>query len=186
LSAIIAAAVAAVTLATVGSTLAFLVAKTDTIENIFTPSKVSCAVVEEFDGSKKEDVELKNTGNTNAFIRAAIVVTWKDASGNVYGAKAPVAGTDYTISIGDAWVKGGDDYYYYSKEVAPNATTADTTTEGMLIESCTPSRSITIGEVTYTLSVEILADAIQSRPDNAVSVWGATAKNGVITAVPTN
>lgn len=169
LSAIIAAAVAAVTLATVGSTLAFLVAKTDTIENIFTPSKVSCAVVEDnftANNTVKSGVKIENTGNTDAFIRAAIVVTWKDAGGNVYGAKVPVAGTDYTISLNEEdWnFVTSDGCYYYNGSVGAGEFTED------LINTCAP----VAGKAPkgYTLSVEILADAIQSKPASvAEDAW---------------
>lgn len=170
LSAIIAAAVAAVTLATVGSTLAFLVDSDDPITNIFTPSKVTCSVVEEFDGAVKKDVSIKNTGNTDAFIRAAIVVTWKDASGNVYGV-APVENTDYSMTLNlssTGWFKSGD-YYYYRQEVEPN-----TATEDALITSCQLKTGAAVPSG-YNLSVEILADAIQSKPANAVtSAWGVS------------
>lgn len=43
-------------------------------------------------------MKVKNTGNTDAFIRAQIVVTWKDANGNVSATK-PVEDTDYTMTL---------------------------------------------------------------------------------------
>ncbi len=99
-------------------------------------------------GSKKENVVITNTGNTDAYIRAAIVGQWLDEEGN------PVFGfTDYTTQDvnlvaswyqdqfgegaqhkqgefdglpGENWVKkaeGGDisntTFYYYYTEVVP-------------------------------------------------------------------
>lgn len=52
-------------------------------------------------GSKKENVVISNTGNTDAYIRAAIIGQWLDQDGN------PVFGfTDYTtqdVALVDSW-----------------------------------------------------------------------------------
>ena len=89
-------------------------------------------------GSTKQDVVITNTGNCDAFIRAAIIGQWRDKDGN------PVFGfTDYTHGVqlvdswyedvivkktniqgeftglpGTNWVVGSDGYYYYT-EVVP-------------------------------------------------------------------
>lgn len=89
-------------------------------------------------GSTKQNVVITNTGNCDAFIRAAIIGQWRDKSGN------PVFGfTDYTHGVqlvdswyedvivkktniqgeftdlpGTKWVVGSDGYYYYT-EVVP-------------------------------------------------------------------
>ena len=61
---------------TVGITMAWLRADTASRQNTFTLAKVSCEVEETFDGTVKEDVSIRNTGTADAYIRAAIVVTW--------------------------------------------------------------------------------------------------------------
>lgn len=162
----------------VGGTLAYVFMTTDALENIFTPAQVSCAVVEngmEYTGnvvsnvSEKKNVTIKNTGNTDAYIRVDIVVNWKNAtSGNVY-AQAPELDTDYTMSLGSGWKKGSDGYYYYTSAIAPSHET------GALIAECKPGDTTPDG---YVLSVEIVASAIQSKPDSVVeSAW---LKNGVV------
>ena len=80
----------------VGSTIAFLTAQTDPIENTFIPGEITCDIVEAFDGKTKEDVCVVNTGDAPAYIRAAVIITWKDSEGNV-SADMPVPGVDYTI-----------------------------------------------------------------------------------------
>lgn len=154
-----------------GSTMAFLVDGTEPVINTFTPSKVTCEVVETFENNVKSNVMIQNTGDTDAYIRAAIVVTWKDDNGNVYAEK-PVISTDYTISFDNDWISK-DGYYYYPSAIKPNGQTA------VLIEKCTPvSGKAPEG---YTLSVEILAEAIQSSPDNAVEeAWHVNVSNGRI------
>ena len=158
----------------VGGTLAYLSTQTSEVENTFEPSEVKCKVDESFNGTVKSKVSIQNTGNTDAYIRAAIVVTWKDAvNGNVYP-EMPKAGEDYTITIKDAaddnWTKGGDGFWYYEKAVAPGEST------DVLIESCAPVANET--PAGYGLNVEILAQAIQAEGD---AVAGPT--NWTITPV---
>ncbi len=87
----------------IGGTIAYLFTQSGPKENTFTPSNVACEVKENLSGATKSNVQIKNTGNTDAYIRAMIIVTWKDEDGNVYG-KQPVPGTDYSITLNsDDW-----------------------------------------------------------------------------------
>ena len=56
--------------AVIGSTVAFLITNTGPVENTFAYASVSCEVKEDFNGSTKKDVQIKNTGSTDAYIRA--------------------------------------------------------------------------------------------------------------------
>ena len=118
----------------VGVTLAYVFASTGDVVNTFTPSHVSCAVVEKNNNStettqvsagkvddltSKQAVQIKNTGDTTAYIRAAIIVTWKKADGTVY-AKSPVKDTDYVMQLNlsdDGWVLGADGSVCFSVAV---------------------------------------------------------------------
>ena len=60
----------------VGTALAFLAMRTNPLENIFQPAEITCAIEENFDGSRKSDVRIRNTGTAPAYIRAEVVVTW--------------------------------------------------------------------------------------------------------------
>lgn len=162
-------------LITVGTTLAFVFTNTDPVENTFKPSKVSCAVVEGTNapvehsdvdtGTVKNDVKIKNTGDTDAYIRVAVVVNWMSADGKVWAQK-PKIGTDYQIAFNqkddngvELWEIGNDDYWYCKKEVAPTETTDILITEARQLKS---------GPDGYYLSIEIVASAIQSAPDTTV------------------
>ena len=162
----------------VGASLAYLTMKTPAVKNEFTYGKVSCEVEEDFRDGVKKDVSIKNTGNIPAFIRVRLVFTWKDADGSVYGT-APQAG-DYTLEINEAgWKTDANGYYYCTQPVAAGKLTP------ILIKSCKPNDGR--NPEGYALSVEILADAIQSQPAKAVEeAWGMTVQNGVITAVSGN
>ena len=82
---IVVTALALLLFVTVGSTLAYIFTKTEPVENTFNPSKVACAVVENnnpdenradivLNDSIKTNVQIKNTGDTDAYIRVAVVV----------------------------------------------------------------------------------------------------------------
>lgn len=169
----------------VGTTTAFLIASDGPITNIFNSSKVTCQVNEEsFDGTTKTNVTISNTGDTEAYIRAAIVVTWKDAeNGNVYGS-VPDENTDYTIALNlTDWIDGKDGFYYYKYPVAPSGQTGSVTTA--LITSCTVYQDN--APAGYGLNVEILGSAIQSVPVSVVNEkWPAvnvTTPHGELTKV---
>lgn len=157
---------------TVAGTLAYLVDSTDPVTNTFTPAHVSTAVDETFENGVKSDVKIQNTGDIPAYIRAAVIINWADANGNV--SATPVKTTDYTIKwTKEGWVEHGG-YYYYTAPVAVGALT------GQLFTGCELAKGVTPPEG-YSLQVTILADGIQSEPADAVTqAWGVTVTNGTI------
>lgn len=163
-SGILLAAVIVLLAGAVGGTWAFLVAQSEPVQNNFTYAHVSCKIDETFDGTTKSDVKIQNTGDIPAYIRARIVVTWKDASGNV--SAVPVKDTDYTIAFNENekdWTQQGD-YWYCNTAVDAGGETP------VLITKCEKKGN---APKDYDLSVEILADAIQSEPASAVTeAWG--------------
>lgn len=171
------ASVILTSLLSTGGTLAFIFLQTKPIANTFIPADVSCEVSETFNGTVKSEVKIKNTGKTDAYIRAAVVITWVDENGNIH-ARKPVAGTDYTIAYHETnWLQDQNGFWYYIFPVAVGGTTEN------LIEQCTaPEGSAPEG---YFLSVEIVASAMQSAPKTGVETyWGVTADENRITAVP--
>lgn len=165
----------------VGGTVAFLSTRTDSKVNTFTPSEVTCAVMETFENNVKSQVAVKNTGDTTAFIRAAINVTWmsnQDAANQTVSAKVPVKDTDYSITFAKNtnWIQGADGYYYYQLPVDPQVSTE------VLIDECKLQENASVPDG-YHLSVEIVASAIQSAPDSVVqSMWHVTVEDGKITS----
>ena len=152
--------------AVVGSTVAFLVTETTPVTNTFEYAKVSCAVSETFSGATKENVQIQNTGTTDAYIRATYVVNWLNKDGTI-AASVP---TGYRYSLTEnpdnVWVKGNDGYFYYRTPVAPGNSTGES------LLSCTPYYPEGV-DPQYILSVEILATAVQSTPASAVQeAWG--------------
>ena len=142
----------------VGSTVAFLATKTEPVENSFEYANVSCKVTQNCD-TDGSIVQVKNTGTISAYIRAAVVANWMDANGDI-AASVPEGYSYDLICSSGSWVQGNDGFFYYLLPVAPGAST-----EGNLL-TCT----VTCPETPeYTLSAEVLAEAIQSTPASAVN-----------------
>ena len=158
-------ALALVVSMTIGGTIAYLTTQTDGVTNTFNPSKVTCEVTENFNGStgEKSNVNVKNTGTIDAFIRVKLVTYRTNDAGQHIGGTASLP--DFTPGAG--WVKYGD-YYYYTKPVAPTAKP-----EANLIDSMTLTGSYEDADGGKQ-AIDVMAEAIQSVPEAAVkAAWGA-------------
>lgn len=147
----------------VGGTIAWLIDKDRPLVNTFDPSKVTCEVQEKFDGKVKSDVNVKNTGDIDAFIRVKLVTYRTNDAGQHIGGTASLP----AFTLGTGWVKYGD-YYYYTKPVAPNQKPETNLTDSMTL----------IGSYLDTdggkQAVDVMAEAIQSVPEDAVkAAWGS-------------
>ena len=136
----------------VGATVAFLVDKGNSVTNTFTPSKVDCEVLKE-----AGVYTVKNTGDTQCYVRVAIVVTQKngDAISITKPEYEPAFAKDSKGN--DCWIEGADGYYYYTQPLD----VAETTTALQVTVTAADG---------YTASVEILASAIQATAE-AVKDW---------------
>ncbi len=136
-------------------TLAWLTADTDPVINSFEPAYVSCKVEEDFNSSTgvKENAKIKNTSDIPTYIRVRLVGYDKDAEGNIVGGTADWLASVSVLTAGNWFAV--DNYYYYKLPVAPGALTDN------LIDRC----QLQDGQV-----LEILAEAIQSQPSDAVEL----------------
>lgn len=146
----------------VGSTAAFLVTKTEPVEESFAYAQVSCQVT--------DALAVQNTGTAQAYIRASYAVNWLDVDGYI-AAAAPEGYSCGLLENQDDWTEGGDGYFYYPYPVAPGS-------EAPSLLTCSPSYP---EDPEYTLSVEVVAEAIQSTPAEAAEeAWGVTVSDGVL------
>ena len=149
-----------------GSTLAWLSAQSVEAENIFTPSQVTCEVTEEFDKETgvKTKVNVRNTGDTEAYIRVKLVTYRTNADGAHIGGVAELP----EFTLGENWVKH-DGYYYYTLPVAPGASPVANLTDSMtLVASYQDADG-------GSQAIDVMAEAIQSIPADAVrKVWGVS------------
>lgn len=100
----------------------------------------------------------------SVYVRAAVVVTWQNASGNVYGSVP-----DCTIPINSDYWKLSGNYYYYNTPVH-----SEGTTQALLTDDVTTTEEAPDG---YTLHVDILVQTIQAigkknGVDAVVDAWG--------------
>lgn len=151
-------AVAALLVAAVGSTVAYLVTDTKPVVNTFTPATVGTDVTDKVDGNIKKNVEIKNNSNIPVYMRVAVVANWCNADGEVV---APW--NDYRGLRVDSmkWSLIGG-YYYYKGTVDAGATVT-------LFNSYTA----TDGPDGAHLEMDIIAQVIQAEPDSVVTgAWG--------------
>lgn len=156
----------------VGGTIAWLIDKDSPLVNTFDPSKVTCEVQEKFDGKVKSDVNVKNTGDIDAFIRVKLVTYRTNDAGQHIGGTAALP----QFTLGANWVEYNG-YYYYTLPVAPGNKPATKLTDSMTL---TESYDDADGG---HQSIDVMAEAIQSVPAEAVGqAWGVSIAPGSVTA----
>ena len=142
---------------TVATVYAYLKTSTPAVNNTFSAAQdPEATITESFDPeTEKKNVAVK-VGDTgySVYVRAVIVVTWKNAENGDVLATKPVAGTDYEISLNTSDWFEKDGFYYHEEPVPSKGTTAD------LIISCKPIAGKT--PAGYGLNVEIVAQTIQA------------------------
>ena len=182
--------VVAVVAASTFAVVAYMIRRSEQLQNEFIPASVECLVEENFQAEKKTSVTVQNTGNIEAYVRLRLVTYWQDSKGFVVGRSSP------EVQFGNGWNYDTDKWIYDAKEktlyyklpVAAGQSTTD------LLKLTNQFTGIHIEKVvenvngivyTYHPVVEFIAEAIQSQPKNAVSdKWHVTVgADGTITAV---
>ena len=155
---VLAIAVVLLLSATVTGTLMYLVSKTTAVTNTFEPATVTCEVQENFDGTVKKDVTVKNTSNIDAYLRVKLVTYRVNADGERIGGTAAIP----SFTPGEGWFEK-DGFYYYKNPVAPDATP---------VTDLIGKDGITLVEYNDADGgkqvIEVIAEAIQSVPTSVV------------------
>ena len=113
------------------------------------------SIAETFEGNMKTDVAV-DVGDPGyaVYVRAVIVVTWEDGSGNILAQK-PVAGTDYSMELmvgaGKDWFEK-DGFFYYRSGISSGSTSP-------LIAECRQLKDAPDG---YALHVQIISQTVQA------------------------
>lgn len=160
----------------IGSTVAWLSTKDKPITNTFTPSHVTCEVTENFNGTVKSNVNVRNTGDTEAYIRVKLVTYRTNDQGQHIGGTATIP----NFKLGKNWVEYGG-YYYYTLPVTAGEQPATNLTDSMTL---TGSYNDADGG---KQAIDVMAEAIQSKPASAVgNSWGVSISQGSVTAYSGN
>lgn len=153
-----------VIISTLGITYAYMFSQTEVLDNQFIPAVVDCEVDESYDKNlnRKDSIKVYNTGNIEAYVRVRLVTYWVDDDGKVM----PKASQMPTFSITSDWIDAGDYTYYYKSKVSSLGYTSE-----MLLSSM----QLTTSAEGYNQVVEVIAEAIQANPVDAVqNSWNVT------------
>lgn len=156
-------------------TIAYMFSKSAATVNEFEKATVSCVVVEEFDGTEKSRVAVKNTSNIPAYLRVRLVSYWVNDKNEIMA--KPSAMPQFVTAQG--WLPQGNNTYCYTKKVDPKESTPNLLAEGVIV---------TREEDGLLQVIEVFADAVQGDPSKTVEEsWKVTVdKNGVIIGIKSN
>lgn len=155
-----------------GGAYAYMFRQTETVTNDLIPAEVKCQVIEEFGENTKTAINVKNTGNIDAYLRVRLVTYWVNDDNEIVAKPSK----QLSVSFSNGWMRGSGDTYYYTSPVAPGETPS--------VNLLSAPLTLT-SEDGYKQVVEVFAEAIQSLPEKAAEeAWKVTVTDGKITAVP--
>ncbi len=152
----------------IGGTIAYLHVKSETIKNKFDSSSVSCEVTEDFDGTTKTNVNVKNTSDIAVYVRVKLVSYRVNGNGEHIGGTAEIG----SFTLGNGWVYQ-DGYYYYTEAVAAGESPA-----ANLIDSLSLTASYADSDEGSQV-IEVMAEAIQAEGTTTAGVKAVVAAWGV-------
>lgn len=161
-----------------GTAAAYMYTRSEQKNNRFSQAEVACRVheVTDTDVTKKSSITVENTGNIDAWVRVRLVSYWvkkNTATGIMEIAAKPSVMPVLTVASG--WKEGTDHTYYYETPLAAGAKTGNLLATDMLLAEADGCQQV----------VEVFAEAMQSRPESAVTEsWHVTVSGGQITTVP--
>lgn len=167
------AAAALICTVTVTGVWAYLTVVTPEVNNTFQPGKIKITAQDTMNGNQKSNITVKNDSDTAVYIRVKLVSYWTNSSEQTIGGSAEIP----KFTLNTNWVEGNG-YYYYTIPVGKGLTTTPLTTETITLKTSTTSNGFGPSRTEYQV-IEVLAEAVQSEPANAVSeVWGFNPAQG--------
>ncbi|MDT2830484.1 hypothetical protein P7H60_02610 [Vagococcus carniphilus] len=176
--------------------------KSDLVTNDFTVSHLEGKLDETFEpGTEtavnkeiKKEVKVANTGNTNLFVRIMVLPEMVSKDGIQLPANIKKT-TDTGTTAGQIellnynateWIDGGDDYYYYTKKIAPEKSSTSLFTgikldESVLTGQAKPSNPNEFYYEVYdggSLKIAIKAETITTDGDNYQTAWNMKDETG--------
>lgn len=166
----------------IGVTLAHFTSK-DSVVNVFNTGSIEAIPEEKVEvGTTMKEVLVRNTGDNECFVRVSITPRWVDENGNPWAGDVSsnvvqLGFNNDNIVIGpesednwtaDKWIKGKDEYYYYTSKLPVDAVTSDLLSK---VE-------IDLNKVDYpedydgkTLKVDVKVEAVQTTQYAYRTVW---------------
>ena len=145
--------------------------------------EVNVTITDQFTSSVKNNVQIKNTGNTAAFIRAAIIGQWVDEENKpIFGFTDYKTGElkdikswydDYVTNSkffgefvglpGTGWTKEADGYYYYETAVEPGQSPTPLFTSYNVNEDNIPEMTVGGRTVDAQLFIQVATQAVTAK-----------------------
>lgn len=154
----------------VGTTLAYIFTSSPQVTNTFEPAWVDCEIQEYFPNSQeKKDIQIKNTGNVDAYIRVRLLYNWINEDDEIVTKPAGYEHTTVSAAnLGEGW-NASNTFYYYTYKVKPEELTS--------VMLNIPIKQ-TAGGGDYRLRVDVIAEAIQADPKTTAEYkWGINPNN---------
>ena len=139
-------------LSSMSYSLAFLNNRTAKVENTINKAHSDVLISEDFDGTTKSSIKIKNTGTTPEYIRVKIITNWQ-SNNQIIAKSSP----NLEIKVAKNWILI-DGFYYYQDIV-------DIGQEVELLEEPIILNNDSSGN---KMCVDVLASSIQSNPSDAV------------------
>lgn len=133
-------------------------------DNTFIPGRMDCAVVSDGSG-----YAIRNDGNTDAYVRAVVLVNWKKSDGSYYPRT-----TNAVFTTESNWTKDGEIHYYTVKVPSGGSTSK------LIVDKSTITAANTNAPAGTTLEIRVLAEAIQGTWGTYSEAWDAAMNGGTI------
>jgi len=146
----------------VGMTYAYLTSTTPNVENTMMPAKTKITVEEDFDGTTKTNVKVKNSEGdeyTDVYVRVMLICNWyfnQDGSSQIVGKPTwTITDTANALDLNTTdWFVGSDGFYYYKKVLSPGSESSNLINSIKLLKDTSDN--------TYQ-GLEIIAECIQAK-----------------------
>ncbi len=168
--------VVALACAVVATVSAFMIKRWENNEDpTFSAAEVKCEVTQ-----TGNTITVKNTGNVSAYIRVQLVVNWYNGENLYY---EPT--TDLTVADNTGWQRSGNTFYYSAPVGVNGAVELSLGDDFKLGDNKIVTETDKGGtEIVYSPKLEIIADAVQAEPANAVTdVWNVTLNGSQISGI---
>jgi len=144
----------------------------EVLENIFKISRPGIEIEEIFDFEHKKDIKVKNTGNTDVYIRVALSSFLIDENCDEEKcSRYPLKSTETDFELDNNWLKI-DDYFYYRNVLSEGDITTDLLNGGSINNIKVDGKK---------LQVDVVAQSLQATPVETVEEnWGVKTIEGII------